>query len=308
MIVSHLKNLVWLGCLVSLVGCTQPDPVSPPTTSDSSSPPSSTESLVLGDISDEPTKKIEEYQPLADYLGASLNQVGEVKIAPDMATMAQWLASGEVDIYFDSPYPAMIVSNRSNARPILRRWKDGVAEYSSIIFARRDSGLTTIDDLQGHVIAFEEVFSTSGYMLPLAYLTRAGLNVVEKDDALASVATDEIGYVFSEDDRNAIQWVLSQKVVAAASASSDIPDDLREQITILLETDPLPRQIVMLSPTIDAETQATIETVLMNLDESEEGQIILEQFEETSQFDQFPQGADNAFAEMRELYELVNPQ
>ena len=49
--------------------------------------------IVVGDISTEPAKRIERFQPFADYLAIQLNEidigVGEVKIAPDMETMAQ---------------------------------------------------------------------------------------------------------------------------------------------------------------------------------------------------------------------------
>lgn len=301
------NTFIWIPVLLLLTACAS---VSSDALSENRSTPPKGESIVIGDISDEPTKKIEEYQPLADYLGAALNQVGEVKIAPDIETMAQWMASGEVDLYFDSPYPAMTVSDRSGARPILRRWKEGISEYHTVIFARQDSGLVSIDDLRGQLIAFETNFSTSGFMMPLAYLTQAGLHAVEKDDTTATVAADEVGYVFSQDDRNTIQWVISKKVAAAAAASSDfdaIPSETRDQLTILLETESLPRQVVLAAPDLPASQQAKIAATLVEMDETEEGKAVLTQFEATSQFDSFPEGASTAFARMRELYKLAQP-
>lgn len=274
--------------------------------------PTANEAIVVGDISREPAKKIDLFQPFADYLAIQLNDagigVGEVEIAPDMETMAQWLTSGKVDIYFDSPYPAMIVNSISGAQPALRRWKNGVESYRTIIFTRADSEVDTFDDLKGQMVAFEKPFSTSGYMLPLAHLIKAGLQPVEKQTAEASVVADEVGYVFSRNDENSIQWALTGRVAAAAVGEPDfleIPQETRQQLTVLAETEPLPRHLVMLSPTLTPEEALSVKTALLGMDKTEEGQAVLAAFEGTSQFDDFPGGADQALNRMSELYELT---
>jgi phosphonate transport system substrate-binding protein len=268
--------------------------------------------ITVGDIGDDPSDVIEDFQPLADYLAANLGEfgfgVGEVRVAPDIETMTQWVESGDVDLYFDSPYPALLVSEGSGGEPILRRWKEGIEEYHSVIFALAESDLDSVEDLPGHVIAFDEPYSTSGYMLPLAYLVEAGLTAVEKPDTDAEVANDEVGYVFSGDDENAIQWVISGVVGAAVVDSGvfgEIPQETRDQLTVIAETEPLPRHMVIVSPTISEEVRNAIRDILIAMDESDEGQAVLLSFEETAQFDEFPGGAEQALTRMRELYELV---
>ncbi|PSN19179.1 phosphate ABC transporter substrate-binding protein [filamentous cyanobacterium CCP5] len=270
------------------------------------------DTIVLGDISDEPAKKMAAYQPFANHLAAQLKTVGieaaRVEVAPDIATMADWLASGKVDLYFDSPFPALMVSEASGGQPILRRWKDGVEAYHTIIFSRADGAVQTLEALPGQMIAFEEPFSTSGFMLPLAYLIEAGLNPREKAADSAPVAADEVGYVFSEDQKNAVQWVLTGRVAAAAVAAPDffkIPADVRQRLTILAETEPLPRHLALVSPTLSDREVAAVKVALLALDEDEVGKSTLAAFEETAQFDEFPGGADQALSRMRELYDLT---
>jgi phosphonate transport system substrate-binding protein len=250
-------------------------------------------------------------QPLADYLAANLGEqgigVGEVKVAPDMDTLVGWLKSGEVDLAFDSLYPAMIMRNEGDALPILRRWRDGVGEYHSVFFVLADGGVESLEDLNGGLVAFDEPSSTSGFLVPVAHLIEAGLNPVEKGSVEASVADDEVGYVFSGDDENTIQWVVSQRVAAGVVDNigfEEIPEDVKPSLAILAETAPFARQVTLVRGDMDPALVQAITTLLMGMDETEAGRAALEEFR-TDQFDEFPEGADAALDEMQEMYDSV---
>ena len=109
-----------------------------------------------------------------------------------MGEMAKLLKSGDVNIYFDSPCPALTAMHRSGAKPFLRRWKNGIASYYTEIFVRKDSGIEKLEDLKGKVIAFEDPYSTSSYFLPKSILTGAGIKMTQKTNFASSVAPDEV--------------------------------------------------------------------------------------------------------------------
>ena len=271
-----------------------------------------TGTIVVGDISLEAEYRQKRFEPIANYLADHLNQVGigkgEVKIAPDKETMAQLMTSGEIDLYFDSLYPAMFAIDRSGGQAILRRWKDGVAEYQSLFIARYDDNITSVSDLGGEVIALDEPASTSGYMLPMAHLLKASMKPIEIKELNETVPTDKVGYIFAGKDSNIVKWLMEGKVTAGTIDSEsfkELPPEQRSQLSIFDRTAAFPRQIAVVRPGIEPKKLQAIKNVLMNMDETDEGKAVLKEFKNTVQFDEFPQGAKEELAKIRESYELV---
>jgi phosphonate transport system substrate-binding protein len=93
----------------------------------------------------------------ADYDGVIQGLLGGTL---DMA----WLgASAYAKIYLTDPAAVDLALTKQNI--------DGSTGYYSIGFARKDSGITTIEEAKGKVFAFAEPNSTSGYLVPGAELT-----------------------------------------------------------------------------------------------------------------------------------------
>ncbi len=274
--------------------------------------PAQTHAIVLGDISDDPAEVIEGTQPLADYLAVHLADYGitegQVRIATSTEEMAQLLEKGEVDLYFDSTYPATLISDQSGAKIILRRWRFGVEEYKSVIFASTASGITSVDQLPGHMVAMDAPYSTSGFLLPAVYLTENGLTLVGKKSTGDPVKSDEIGFAFSYDDENTLQWVISGLADAGVTDDFhfdvDFPEEARNQLVELARTESTPRQVAVIRSGLDDELVQAIIRVLTSMHEDKDGQAALEPFQ-TTKFDTFPNGIESATARMREMMELV---
>jgi len=268
--------------------------------------------IVLGDISDDPAEVIEGTQPLAEFLASRLSDFGitegQVRVASSIDEMAKLLATGEVDLYFDSTYPATWISDQAGARIILRRWRFGVEEYQSVIFASSASGITSIDALPGHMVAMDAPYSTSGFVLPSVHLMENGLTLVGKKSYGDPVADDEIGFVFSYDDTNTLQWVLSGLTDAGVTDDYNFdvafPDDAKAQLVELARTEFTPRQVVVIRSGLEDGLIQAIIQILTSMHETDEGAAALEPFQ-TTQFDEFPDGIEAATTRMREMMELV---
>jgi phosphonate transport system substrate-binding protein len=264
--------------------------------------------LTIGSVSLSPTQEYEVVRPFADFVAANLHHVGigkgRVVVAGSLSQMIEELREGRVDLLIDSPFPAVFVWQRTDVEPILRRWKRGSDVYRSVVFTRADSGIESVDDLAGRIIAFGEPFSTSGFLMPKAALASAGLRLANYEDPAASVPANRVGYVFTNDAENTMFWVLKQKVIAGA-VNADYFEALAGirigELRILLTTEAVPRNVVCARRSLDPKVVRAIENVLLEMHLNDEGRAVLERFEETAMFDRFPGGAAQDLAQILTL-------
>ena len=312
-LVSGLLVFLLLVGLAACAAAATPAPTSTPLPSPTQPSASDVDSiLTLADISDDPAEVADQVLEFSEYLVARLGDYGitksEVRVAATADEMAQMLKDGEVDIYFDSLYPATLISNASGAEPILRRWRYGAGEYHTIIYTTPESGIKSVEDLPGHMLAMDNAFSTSGYVLPAVYLMDRGLKLTPKQTYEEKVAPDEIGFVFSYDDQNALQWVVSGLADAGVTDDSrfaSFPTDVTSGLVILAETESVPRQVVLVRPGMDAALKTAIMQILVQMKDTPEGQAALESFDKTAQFDEFPEGIAAAQDKMQKMIEAM---
>ena len=286
-------------------------------TSDPSAPTSPTAELsrtiTLGDIDhDEPAKKIKRLKPLADYLADHLKefgiQQGRVVIARDIEEMARFLKDGTVDIYLDSPFPALVAQELSGSKVILRRWKQGQPTYWSTYIALRNNGIASVEDFVGKVIAFEEPHSTSGFVLPAGALIRRGFRLKEVRAPEASLAPDEIGYFFSLDEETTVELVLQGRVAGGAISNLDydeLPAEHKQEIAAFGDTFAVPRQLVSARSGLQRGLVDTVSELLTGLDQTTEGREILANLKKTKKFDRLPPDSEATLSELKALIALV---
>ena len=89
--------------------------------------------------------------------------------SPDYNGVIQGLLGGTIDIASmgASSYAAIALQKPDAVDPILTYTQsDGSSGYYSIMVARKDSGITSLEDAKGKKIGFADPDSTSGYLVP----------------------------------------------------------------------------------------------------------------------------------------------
>ena len=169
-------------------------------------------------VPEEVTEKKAGCAYLTDYLEGQLRPYGirvvDVAMAPVPVEIARLMRQGKVDVFMDTIFSSYIVSKLTDAEFFLSHWKKSVQKYHSTIFTRSDAGMSSLDDLKGRMIAFEDPGSTSAYFLPKAELLVRGYTLTEKAKPTARVPQDEIGYYFARTDEKVVEDVVNG--VAAA--------------------------------------------------------------------------------------------
>jgi phosphonate transport system substrate-binding protein len=87
----------------------------------------------------------------------------------DYNGVIQGLLGGTLDMAWlgASGYAAVYLQNPEAVEPVLVKINlDGSYGYHSIGFARKDSGITSLEDMAGKVFGFGDPNSTSGYLIP----------------------------------------------------------------------------------------------------------------------------------------------
>ena len=228
-----------------------------------------------------------------------------VVVAPTPAQMMKLLDEKRVDFYMESPYPTYLINRLGAAKLLLRRWKGGIGDYRSLIFANRDSGIARLDELRGKIIAFEDTHSTSGYFLPKLLLLKKGFSVIEKPSAGASVSSREIGYIFADTYKNIANLVLENKVAAGAFSNNDygsLDDASKTSISILGESEAMPRHLVSVRKDFPEAATKRLKEILLGMQQDEAGQRILQQTDNTTKFDTLPGGEETVRRKLIELY------
>ncbi|HTU01918.1 MAG TPA: phosphate/phosphite/phosphonate ABC transporter substrate-binding protein [Candidatus Sulfotelmatobacter sp.] len=211
-----------------------------------------------------------EFEPLMTYLSDAIGQKVELYIAKNYGDLRTQMESGAVDIGSFSPFAYVDATRGGKIRIIAQSILDHSATYRGIIVARKDSGLTTVADLQGKRFAFVDPKSASGYVYPRAMLIEKGVTPEQYFKEI----------VFSGGHDRVILDVLDRKVDAGAiydgalavAKAKGVPAD---ELAVLSSTDPIPHDAIAVRTDMDEALAAKIRTALVDLEKSEAGRPVL---------------------------------
>jgi len=210
--------------------------------------------LVLGRISDDPAAHYDQLKPLLDYVVPRMREVGiregRVLMARDAKQMESYMRRGRVDWVTETSASAMTLEARAGARPLLLTERSGVDTYHTVFIARRDSGISSLEDLGGRSIAFQNATSTSAYFMPAMVLIAQGLPMEILLSPFDRPVEGSVGYLFARSEFNISTWVHKGLVDAGAFSNLDwesarMPESYRQDLVAFHVTDGFPRALEM---------------------------------------------------------------
>ncbi|MBI5213456.1 MAG: phosphate/phosphite/phosphonate ABC transporter substrate-binding protein [Nitrospirae bacterium] len=271
--------------------------------------------LTIGRATENVVRQQRKIEPIIQYLASRLKDTGiergDVVLAGDKkySTLSRLVKEGKMDIILESPFKAVFLTRDGAAFPILTLSRKGVCKYNSIIFARKDGGINSIEDLRGKTIAFEDPASNSSYFMPKFMLKAQGLDMVKLPSFNSAPQKDKVGYVFAGTELNVSSWVFYKRVAAGALSNldwltpEDVPETYKTRFKIIWESPMMIEFLVLIRKGLDERLTERIKEELLMMDKTEEGRKALRAYE----FDRFidsPEKIDKLIAYIEGLIKL----
>ncbi len=184
-------------------------------------------------------------------------------VANDYNGVIEALRAGKLDIAYLGPFSYVLAHQIAgvDAFAVAVTKKTGRSAYQSMVIARKDKGLQSLDHLQGRTFAFVDPSSASGHLFPKAGLMAAGFDT---DKGFGRV-------IFSGSHDASIMAVANNKVDAAAVADrifdSAIKKGLvkREDFTVIWHSKPIPESPMVWRQSLDAATKQKVAAALAEI-------------------------------------------
>src|SRR5262249_11285746 len=141
----------------------------------------------------------------------------------------------------------------------------------------------------GKTIGFSNPYSTSGYILPKAYMVKLGFRFSPPS------SSGDLFVLLTGSDNNTLTQILplypSQKADVGAVSSiwfSQLPNSTKSLLQVVNMTYDVPNEIVSYNPGIPPTYVGLIKNILLNMNKDPAGISILKAYDNTSKFDTIP--------------------
>ena len=125
--------------------------------------------------------RLRRYDAFKNLLQDTLGIPVKLFPAADYAGVMQGMAAGQLDATQFSPsaFAGAWLDCKCIEPVVVPQEADGSVYYVSAMLVRKDSGITSLEQMKGHSLAFADPNSASGYLIPNATLKAKGIDMAD---------------------------------------------------------------------------------------------------------------------------------
>ncbi|MGC2063685.1 MAG: phosphate/phosphite/phosphonate ABC transporter substrate-binding protein [Thermodesulfovibrionales bacterium] len=220
--------------------------------------------------------QFDRYTPVADYLAGEIRRKINLIVIPDYGSFTDDFLTTGMDAAFLGSYSYAILHAQSGVEPLARpEGPDGLSTYHGVIFTRKDSGIRTAADMKAKRFVFVDKVSAAGYLLPLVYFKKNGIEDYRsyfKEWYVAGTHDDAIYDVL--DGKADIGAAKSTVLATLAKTDPRVLSELE-----VLEVSPeFPENALCIRRELDASLKAALKMALLTMHQDPRGREVLNKF------------------------------
>ncbi|MFP4151318.1 MAG: phosphate/phosphite/phosphonate ABC transporter substrate-binding protein [Alkalispirochaeta sp.] len=208
-------------------------------------------------------------QAVADMIYDRTGLVVEASVATEYAGVIEALQSDPPSAHMASlaTFSYVVAADRGVAEAELVAVRYGRPFYDGQIIANVDSGIESLEDLEGKSFARPDPLSTSGWIIPQLTMRAAGINPDTDLEQIVDAGghTGVVTAVYNGDVDAGASYVD-----ARSNVEEDFPD-VNDRVQVIEVSAPIPNDGVQFHPSMDEEMRESIIEALLDIAEDEEG-------------------------------------
>lgn len=213
------------------------------------------------------------YQPLADYLFKRSGIKINLKILTRYGDIIENFRKEGLDGAFFGSFTYTLAHEKLGVEAIARPEKlDGTSTYYGMIMVRKDSGIRNAKDMEGKVFAFVDRTTTAGFLLPLYYFRKNGIENYRsyfRESYFAGTHEDVIIDVMTgKADIGAAKNTIYELMAKANSK-------IEEEILVLERSPDVPENGLALKDGISETVKEKVKSTLLSMHNDPEGSEVL---------------------------------
>lgn len=209
-----------------------------------------------------PATVIKNNEPLKHYLSKALGKEIEIVVTTDYSSMIEAMRNNQIDVAYFGPLSYVLLKQKmKDVLPFAAKIQKGSPTYQAVVVAGAGTGINSLQDIKGKIMAYGDPASTSSHLIP--------------KEMLLSQANLKAGQDYQEQfvgAHDAVAMAVQNNNAQAGGLSKPIYESLVERGTIdpnkvkvIAESKPYPNYPWVMRSTLASDLQEKIKKVFYDL-------------------------------------------
>ncbi len=208
-------------------------------------------------------------QAVADLLHDETGYFFDTNVATEYAGVIEALASDPPGAHMASlaTFAYVMAAERGVAEAALVSVRFGSPTYNGQLIAGADTGIETVEDLEGHTFARPDPLSTSGWIIPMLTMRAAGINPeTDLEQIVDAGSHDSVAAAVYNGEVDA-----GATYVDARTQIEDQHPDVMDKVIVIEVTADIPNDGVQFHPSVSQQMRDRIVDGLLAIAGTDEG-------------------------------------